>query len=181
MRYRATIADKSAWRRDQCPKPFQLSKNLMLRNLVYAKLCEGWSPEQNAGWLKLTYPNEERMRVSHETIYKSLFVQTRGLLRKELRNHLRSKRNFRHAKDHKPGLGQQILDGVSIRERLPTSKTVQFWGIGKVILSAFQRTATLPLLLIGRPALRFWLKSRTKRQTVWSQPWRVIWLNCRSG
>jgi IS30 family transposase len=70
-----------------------------------------------AGWLKLTYPDEDCMHVSHETIYKSLFVQTRGLLRKELRNHLRSKRKFRHAKGHKPGSGQQIVDGVSIRER----------------------------------------------------------------
>jgi IS30 family transposase len=57
------------------------------------------------------------MRVSHETIYKSLFVQTRGLLRKELRNHLRSRRKFRHAKGHRPGSGQQIVEGISIRER----------------------------------------------------------------
>ena len=57
------------------------------------------------------------MRVSHETIYKSLFVQTRGLLRKGLRNHLRSKRKFRHAKDHKPGSGQRIVEGLSIRDR----------------------------------------------------------------
>ena len=116
-RYRATIADKSAWRRGQRPKPFLLNLNVMLKDLVDAKLCEDWSPEQIAGWLKLTYPDDEGMRVSHETIYKSLFVQTRGLLRKELRNHLRSKRKFRHAKGHKPGSGQQIVDGVSIRER----------------------------------------------------------------
>lgn len=89
----------------------------MLRDLVDAKLCEDWSPEQIAGWLKLTYPDTKGMRVSHETIYKSLFVQTRGLLRKELRNHLRSQRKFRHAKAHKPGSGQQIVGGISIRER----------------------------------------------------------------
>lgn len=120
QRYRAIIADKSAWRRGQRPKPFRLSQNPILKDLVDAKLCEDWSPEQIAGWLKLTYPDDERMRVSHETIYKSLFVQTRGLLRKELRNHLRSRRKFRHAKGHRPGSGQQIVEGISIRERPAT-------------------------------------------------------------
>lgn len=115
--YRAIIADKFAWCSGQRPKPFLLDENARLRDLVDAKLCEDWSPEQIAGWLKLTYPDTKGMRVSHETIYKSLFVQTRGLLRKELRNHLRSKRKFRHAKTHKPGSGQQIVEGVSIRER----------------------------------------------------------------
>ena len=116
-RYRATVADKSAWQRGKRPKPFLLGQNRMLKDLVEAKLCDDWSPEQISGWLKLTYPDDEGMRVSHETIYKSLFVQTRGLLRKELRNHLRSKRKFRHAKDHKPGSGQQIIAGISIRDR----------------------------------------------------------------
>lgn len=115
--YRAIIADKSAWRRGQRPKPFLLSQNVALKDLVDAKLREDWSPEQIAGWLKLTYPGTDGMYVSHETIYKSLFVQTRGLFRKQLRNHLRSKRKFRHAKGHKPGSGQQIVEGVSIRER----------------------------------------------------------------
>ena len=77
----------------------------MLKDLVDAKLCDDWSPEQISGWLKLTYPDDEGLRVSHETIYRRLFVQTRGLLRKELLNHLRSKRKFRHAKGHKPGSG----------------------------------------------------------------------------
>jgi IS30 family transposase len=116
-RYRALIADTSAWRRGRRPKPFLLSQNAALKDLVDAKLREDWSPEQIAGWLKLTYSGTEGMYVSHETIYKSLFVQTRGLFRKELRNHLRSNRKFRHAKDHKPGSGQQIVEGVSIRDR----------------------------------------------------------------
>lgn len=89
----------------------------MLKDLVDAKLCDDWSPEQISGWLKLTYPDDEGLRVSHETIYRRLFVQTRGLLRKELLNHLRSKRKFRHAKGHKPGSGRQISEGISIRER----------------------------------------------------------------
>ena len=117
QRYCAITADKFAWRHGQRPKPFLLSQNPRLKDLVDAKLCEDWSPEQIAGWLKLTYPDDEGMRVSHETIYKSLFVQTRGLLRKELRNHLRSRRKFRHAKGHRPGSGQQIVEGISIRER----------------------------------------------------------------
>lgn len=116
-RYRATVADKSAWQCGKRPKPFLLGQNRMLKDLVEIKLCDDWSPEQISGWLKLTYPDDEGMRVSHETIYKRLFVQTRGLLRKELRNHLRSKRKFRHAKDHKPGSGQQIVAGISIRDR----------------------------------------------------------------
>ncbi len=120
QRYRAIIADKSAWRRGQRPKPFRLGQNPRLKDLGDAKLCEDWSPEQIAGWLKLTYPDDERMRVSHETIYKSLFVQTRGLLRKELRNHLRSRRKFRHAKGHRPGSGPQIVEGISISERPAT-------------------------------------------------------------
>ena len=116
-RYRADVADKSAWQRGRRPKPFLLRQNQMLKDLVDAKLCDDWSPEQISGWLKLTYPDNEGLRVSPETIYKSLLVQTRGLLRKDRCNHLRSKRKFRHAKGHKPGSGQQIVEGVSIRER----------------------------------------------------------------
>jgi len=116
-RYRATVADKSAWKRTKRPKPCLLAHNIRLKRLVAAKLGEKWSPEQISGWLKLTYPDDESLRVSHETIYKSLFIQTRGIFRKELRNHLRTKRKFRHAKKHKPATGQQIVAGVSIRER----------------------------------------------------------------
>jgi len=65
----------------------------------------------------LAYPDDEGLRVSCETIYKSLFIQTRGLFCKKLRNHLRTKRKFRHAKKHKPATGQQIIAGVSIGER----------------------------------------------------------------
>ena len=117
MIYRAIIADKSAWRRERRPKPILSNQNPALKDLVDARLREDGSPEQIAGWLKLTYPDTEGMYVSHETIFKSLFMQTRGLFRKELRNHLRRSRKFRHAKGHKPGLGQKIVEGVSIRER----------------------------------------------------------------
>ena len=85
--------------------------------MVAAKLNANWSPEQISGWLKLTYPDDEGLRMSRETIYKSLFIQTRGLFCKELRNRLRTQRKFRQAKKHKPATGQQIIAGVSIREK----------------------------------------------------------------
>jgi len=78
-----------------------------------------WSPEQIAGWLKRKYPQEEHNQVSHETIYRSLFVQARGVLKKELMQYLRSKRTIRrsiHASLKRDGLGQ-IKDAVSIRQR----------------------------------------------------------------
>jgi len=117
IRYRAAVADKTAWKRARRPKLCLLAKNIRLKGLITAKLRENWSPEQISGWLKLAYPEDESLRVSHETIYKSLFIQTRGLFRKEMRNHLRTKRKFRHAKKHKPATGQQIVAGSSIRER----------------------------------------------------------------
>jgi IS30 family transposase len=89
---------------------------------VAKKLRKLWAPEQIAGWLKCTYPNDESSQVSHETIYKSLFIQARGALKKELLQHLRSKRvmrRSRHASLKGEGLGQ-ITDTVSIRERPPS-------------------------------------------------------------
>ncbi len=90
-----------------------------MRQLVAARLEENWSPEQIAGWLKHTYPEEEAYRVSHETIYRSLFVQARGVLKKELQAHLRSGRAIRrsrHASSKGDGRGS-IVDAISIRER----------------------------------------------------------------
>jgi len=116
-RYRAAIADKAAWKRAKRPKPCVLTKNSRLRGLVTRKLSEDWSPEQISGWLKLTYSDNESLRVSHETIYKSLFIQTRGLFKKEMRNHLRTQRKFRHSKKLKVMSRGGIVNGVSIRER----------------------------------------------------------------
>lgn len=98
--YRATEADHQAWCRAIRPKPCALAQNGRLRHAVAQKLAREWSPEQIAGWLKRTYPNEASMHVSHETIYKSLFVQARGVLKRDLMKHLRTKRSFRHAKAH---------------------------------------------------------------------------------
>ena len=117
--YRASRADQAAWDRAHRPKPCKLIINRALARLVGMKLRALWSPEQIAGWLKCAYPDDESHQVSHETIYKSLFIQARGALKKELLQHLRSKRTMRrsrHASLKGEGLGQ-ITNTVSIRER----------------------------------------------------------------
>ena len=96
--YRATQADQSAWDRAHRPKPCKLAGNRSLSRIVAAKLQLNWSPEQIAGWLKSEYPGEESHHVSHETIYRSLFVQARGVLKKELLQYLRSQRSIRRSK-----------------------------------------------------------------------------------
>ncbi len=117
--YRATQADQAAWDRAHRPKPCKLAGNRALSRIVAAKLQLNWSPEQIAGWLKNEYPGEEHHHVSHETIYRSLFVQARGVLKKELLQYLRSQRTIRRSKHSslkKNGLGQ-IANMASIRER----------------------------------------------------------------
>jgi IS30 family transposase len=116
-KYRAMEADQSAWKRATRPKPCRLAVNTELKKVITQKLSEDWSPEQITCWLKLAYADKSDMQVSHETIYKSLFIQTRGLFRKELRNHLRTKRKFRHSRNHRAASRGQIIDGISIRER----------------------------------------------------------------
>ena len=120
--YRASQAEKAAWDRASRPKGCKLVDNRALARLVARKLEQLWSPDQIAGWLKRTYPNNENYQVSHETIYRSLFIQSRGALKKELLEHLRSRRTMRRSR-HKSlkgeGLGQ-ITDMVSIRERPAT-------------------------------------------------------------
>ena len=101
------------------PKRCLLAVNSELRDVVASKLILDWSPEQIAGWLKAHYPKNESMRVSHETIYRSLFTQARGVLKRELMDHLRSKRSMRrsrHASEHGHSRGQ-IVDAISIRKR----------------------------------------------------------------
>src|SRR4030095_3720364 len=117
--YRASQADGEAWQSALRPKRCLLSINLKLRNIVASKLILDWSPKQISGWLKTQYPDDESMRVSHETIYRSLFIQARGALKKELLDHLRSKRRIRrsrHSTDRGAGRGE-IVDAVSIRQR----------------------------------------------------------------
>ena len=117
--YRAHAADLHAWDAALRPKRCLLGIHVKLRKMVASKLILDWSPEQISGWLKIQYPDDESMRVSHETIYRSLFIQARGVLKKELLGHLRSKRRIRrsqHARIFKDARGQ-IVDAVSIRQR----------------------------------------------------------------
>ena len=93
--YRAAVADRAAWSRAARPKATKLAMSPGLAALVAAKFELDWSPQQIAGWLKLEFPDDGLMHVSHESIYRSLFVQTRGSLRKELTAHLRTKRATR--------------------------------------------------------------------------------------
>ena len=117
--YRASEADALAWGRARRPKRCRLATNPELRYLVAGKLSAYWSPEQIAGWLKQEFPMDASMRVSHETIYRTLFVQARGALKKELIAHLRTVRRLRRPNGaaHSSGLRGQIVDAVSIRER----------------------------------------------------------------
>jgi IS30 family transposase len=117
--YRASTADQAAWDRALRPKRCKLVENRALARIVATKLRRWWSPEQIAGWLKRHYPEDENGQVSHETIYRSLFIQARGALKKELLGHLRSRRAMRRSRHNTlkgKGLGK-ITDTVSIRER----------------------------------------------------------------
>ena len=118
-RYRAARADAQAWARAGRPKQCKLALSPWLRRIVARQLRLNWSPEQIAGWLKRANPGQEAYQVSHETIYRSLFVQSRGVLKKELQLHLRSKRTIRRSKQaSQKGDGRgQIKDIISIRER----------------------------------------------------------------
>ncbi len=118
-RYRANKADQAAWERARRPKTCKLLENRALARIVARKLKQLWSPDQIGGWLKNTYRDDESYQVSYETIYRSLFIQARGALKKELLQHLRRKRAMRrslHKSLKGEGLGQ-ITDTVSIRER----------------------------------------------------------------
>lgn len=120
--YRASQADQAAWDRACRPKVCKLVKNRALAHIVASKLHLAWSPEQIAGWLKRTYPDDENYQVSHETIYRSLFIQARGALRTELLQHLRRTRGMRRSRHHtqKTDDHGRITDTVSISERPAT-------------------------------------------------------------
>jgi IS30 family transposase len=117
--YRANQADRQAWESALRPKPCLLATHSKLQQIVASKLMQDWSPQQISGWLKSQHPNDESLRVSHETIYRSLFIQARGALKQELVRHLRSQRRIRrsrHSSVHGHSQGR-IVDAVSIRER----------------------------------------------------------------
>jgi IS30 family transposase len=115
---RATVAEAEAWERARRPKPCKLATNIQLNTVVADRLSKDWSPEQISRWLAKTYEANIEMRVSHETIYRSLFTQARDVLKWELISHLRSRRMMRRGKTTKTE-GQprgQFIDAVSIRE-----------------------------------------------------------------
>jgi len=117
--YRASVADQAAWERAQRPKPCKRARNRALARAVAEKLRLEWSPYQVAGWLKRRYPQDGTRQVSHETIYRTLFIQARGALKKELLQRLRRTRGMRRSRHHTqkgPNHGR-ITETVSIRER----------------------------------------------------------------
>jgi IS30 family transposase len=117
--YRASQADDVAWDRARRPKRCKLIENRALARIVADKLRMLWSPEQITGWLKQTYPDDESHHVSHETIYRSLFIQARGALKKELLAHLRRTRGMRRSRHYtqKTAIHGKIADAISISER----------------------------------------------------------------
>lgn len=118
VKYRAIAADKNALKRALRPKEYKLQKGRPISKLVEAKLLEDWSPEQISGWLKKTYTALPEMQISHETIYKTLFVPAREIFNKSPITHLRSKRKLRHGKrSTKKGVYKGIIDAKTIHER----------------------------------------------------------------
>jgi IS30 family transposase len=118
MGYSGLRADERAWRRARRPRPCVLARNQRLRDLVIEKLSIEWSPHQISGWLKVAYPEDETMRVSHETIYRTLFIRARGVLDQQLTRHLRRHQRMRipRAARH-PRARSRIPDAVCISER----------------------------------------------------------------
>ena len=118
--YRACRAEQLAWHRGRRPKPYRLACNVGLRELVQQKLQQRWSPEQISGWLARCFPGDDSMRVSPETIYRSVFIQARGLLKRELVKQLRRKHRMRMPRAASTRVPpSQIMDAVRISERPP--------------------------------------------------------------
>jgi IS30 family transposase len=161
-RYRAQIADAAAYRRAARPKPCKLAVDSRLRAVVEAKLRLCWSPEQIAGWLQVAYPDNPSMRISHETIYLSLYVPHRGVLHRNLRRCLRTGRAMRHPRGKRLPQGRgQLLDTISIHLRPAEAdgrKVPGHWEgdlvLGKrpsAVLTLVERTSRA-VLLVALPA-----------------------------
>ena len=162
--YRANEADRQAWKSALRPKTCLLALHRKLRTIVASKLILDWSPEQISGWLKMRYPNNESMRVSHETIYRSVFIQARGVLKKELVQH------------HGPsGLSVahgtlELADSPMVRSSMPSPsasdlqrlKTAPSPAIGRAICSAAPGTVTSQLWWKDIRGLPSWSKCPAK-------------------
>ena len=162
--YRASQADQSTWDRGRRPKTGKLAQNRALAHIVAGKLQRQWSPEQVAGWLKRTYPDDTSRQVSHETIYRSLFIQARGALKKELVAHLRRSRVMRRSRHHtqKTDHHGRITDTVSISERPASVEDRALPGHweGDLLLAA--RTARLQRWSSATHAMRCWSRLPAK-------------------
>ena len=167
--YRATQAEQAAWDRARRPQRCKLARHRTLSRIVAAKLRLNWSPEQIAGWLKRQYPGDECHHVSHETIYRSLFVQARGMLKKELLQTLRSQRTIRrsrHASLKKDGLGQ-ITNAVSIRERPASVEDRAVPGHWEGDLIAGSNNSYIATRSNVILVMSCWLKLKIKTPKVW--------------
>ena len=132
-RYRAHVAERAAWERARRPRATKLEVCPELRELVIERLGQDHSPQQISGWLRLAHPDNEQMQISHETIYRALYVQARGSLARELTRHLRTRRQKRYARAHSnrgQGLGR-IAGMVMISERHQRSATGPSRGTGR--------------------------------------------------
>ncbi len=161
--YRANRAEQSAWDRAKRPKTCKLAENPNLAHLVAGKLKLQWSPEQIAGWLKRTYSGNEDYQVSHETIYRTLFIQARGALKKELQTHLRRTRAMRRSRHHtqKTDNHGRIVDAISISERPATAEDRAvpghwegdlLFGSGNSQIATLVERQTRYLMLVKIPA-----------------------------
>jgi IS30 family transposase len=163
-RYRAAAADAAAWGRGRRPKRCRLATSPARRAAVATKLAQKWSPQQIAGWLRQAYPDDPTMHVSHETIYLSLFVQSRGVLKKALQAQLRQRRTIRRPRAAAPKTGGYIVGAVSIRERPATVEDRAMPGHweGDLIAGAHQSYVAT---LVERRALDVWLVRLAGRAT----------------
>ena len=157
-RYRASHADQAAWDRAHRPKPCKLALHPTLAVRVADKLQLQWSPQQIAGWLRQAHPNDTSCQVSHETIYRTLFIQSRGALKKELLEHLRRTRAMRRSRHHtqKTADHGRISDTVSIRERPADVEDRAVPATGKATCCAVAATARLPRWSSAAPATSCW-------------------------
>jgi len=163
-RYRAADADTAALVRARRPKLCKLARDLRLKRIVASKLSLNWSPEQISGWLKRTHPDDEAKRVSHETIYRSLFVQAHGVLKQELIKHLRTHRLMRRSK-HASARGQkrgQIVDAISIRERPASVEDRAVPGHWEGDLIAGSRSSYIATLVERRSRFTLLVKLKDK-------------------
>ena len=170
-RYRAARADDRAWQSALRPKDCLLARHSTLCDIVASRLALEWSPEQISGWLKDEFPHDSSLRVSHETIYRSLFIQARGVLKKELMQHLR--RVGVYGARSRPIQKGNGVEGSLMQSRSGsvqrTSRTEPFQVIGKAICSAARRTVTSSRWWSASPDSLRSSRCRTKRPRPW---WR---------